>query len=478
MLKKTMTAIAVSSLFVGVAMAAPQTVVTVETVAPAPATEPAPAVVATVDVPMVKDLNTPAKKVESNAAQGCTDGDDCIKQTYQAFMRKNGWPMSGKDAKGKSFYFGSASVDVSRTNADYGKYLSLAYTQAYMKAVNTFSRKINVDVQNEVLTKAFLDASTNARDFPTLTEEGGRSDIEALWLKVSKFTQARLDKGLRELGVDPKQFDAVDPDQKKKIFEDALTNKTIERTSIALGGINVVGNFVHEGETSQVGVVIAYSPSIEGLAQSLRMGKKPAIQAVGQPLDVQIPLDGKVLMDMYGPRLMIDENGPAIVSFAFWSPEPAPTPQLRSRYRELAMNQARSEATAQIARFLMLSYSANSEAIKGKASSIDAVKSGKDGSVTDKIANAITDITSEDSIARTSATLTGLNTVREWKANLDSGTELVGAVMSYSFADIQYVKSITGQQATQEATPSQPQQPVDFGTSTRESTIKSSIDVF
>ena len=33
-------------------------------------------------------------------------------QTYQAFMRKNGWPMSGMDAKGKSFYFGSAQVDV------------------------------------------------------------------------------------------------------------------------------------------------------------------------------------------------------------------------------------------------------------------------------------------------------------------------------------------------------------------------------
>ena len=128
--------------------------------------------------------------------------------------------------------------------------------------------------------KTFLDASTNARDFPTITEDGGRSDLEALWLKISKYTQARLDKGLRELGVDPSQYNAVDPDQKKKIFEDALTNKSIERTSIALGGINVVGNFVHEGETSHVGVVIAYSPSIEGLAQSLRMGKKPAIQAV------------------------------------------------------------------------------------------------------------------------------------------------------------------------------------------------------
>lgn len=478
MQNKTLTALAVSYLFIGVAMAAPQTVVTVQTATASTATQDSPTVVATVDAPMVRDLNTPAKKIEPGVAEGCKDGEDCIMQTYQAFMRKNGWPMSGMDAKGKSFYFGSAQVDVPRTHADYGKYLALAYTQAYMKAVNTFSRKINVDVQNEVLTKAFLDASTNARDFPTITEDGGRSDLEALWLKISKYTQARLDKGLRELGVDPSQYNAVDPDQKKKIFEDALTNKSIERTSIALGGINVVGNFVHEGETSHVGVVIAYSPSIEGLAQSLRMGKKPAIQAVGQPLDQQIPLDGKLLMDMYGPRLMIDENGPAIVSFAFWSPESSPTPQLKSRYRELALNQARSEATAQIARFLTLSYSANSETIKGKTSSIDAVKSGKTGSVTDRITQAITDITNADSIARTSATLTGLNTVREWKSTLDSGTELVGVVMSYSFADIAYAKSITGQSQSTETTSPETQKPTDYSTSTRESSIKSSIDVF
>ena len=476
MFKLNLITAALASVFAaGVAMAAPQTVVTVETTVeePAPAAEPAPAVV---DVPLVRELNTPAKKADAVPASSCGAPDRCIKQAYEAFMKENGWPMNKPDAKGKSFFFGSAPVDVSSTHADYGKYLALAYSQAYMKAVDEFARKINVDVQNELLTKSFLDASTNARDFPTITEDGGRSELEALWLKVSKFSQARLDKGLRELGIDPSQYDACAPDEKKKIFEDALTNKTIERTSLALGGINVVGNLVHEAETSHVGVVIAYSPAIEGVAQSLRMGKKPAIEAVGQTLDVQIPSDGKKLADMYGPHLMIDENGPVIVSYAFWSPETAPTSQLQSRYRDVARKQARAEATAQIARFLTLSYSANTESIQGKANTLEAVKSGKDGSVTDRISAAITDITSGQSIARTSATLKGLNTVREWETKLDTGAELVGVVMAYSFADIQSSAAIT--QLNKQASEAAPATRQQVQPSTRVSPVKSAIDVF
>ena len=155
MQNKTLTALAVSYLFIGVAMAAPQTVVTVQTATASTATQDSPTVVATVDAPMVRDLNTPAKKIEPGVAKGSRTARIASCRPTQAFMRKNGWPMSGMDAKGKSFYFGSAQVDVPRTHADYGKYLALAYTQAYMKAVNTFSRKINVDVQNEVLTKDF-----------------------------------------------------------------------------------------------------------------------------------------------------------------------------------------------------------------------------------------------------------------------------------------------------------------------------------
>lgn len=478
-MKKTVLAFSLATLFATpLVQAEPQQVVTVPVASPAPtvaeaAVEPAAPAVVTVEV--VKDTNTPAKKVEE--PQRCGTSDACIEAMYHAFMQKNGWQESGVDAKGKSFYFGSAPVDVNRTNADYGKALALAYTEAYMNAVNKFSRLMVLESANETLQRAFSDSSTDARDFDKLTDGQGRTDFEALWAKVSKYAQAKLDQGLKTMGVDPSEFDAMPPDQKKKLFESALISKTMERTHMALGGVNVVGNFVHESDAgSQVGVVIAYSPAIEGIAQSLRQGKKPAIEAVGQPLSEQIPTDAKLLADMYGPRLLVDEKGPVIVSFAMWSPAQGPQ-SLQARYRDMARKQAQAEASAQIARFLTLSFAGNTETQQGKKTELNAVLSGKDGSITDRMNQTLIDMVDERNVAKTQARLTGLRTVREWQTKLDSGAELVGVVLAYSFSDIEYAKTI--QEGPKPAAPkATPQQPVDLGTSSRESTVKSAVDVF
>lgn len=495
MFKRTLMTAALGTVFAGAAFAAPEQVVTVETVQTAPATPvvvataqpPAavamarPAAPAVVDVPMVRDLNTPSKPADKTLR--CTEKDDvdmCINKVYQNFMKENGWPLSGKDKKGKTYYFGSAPVMFAKTNAAYGKTLSLAYTEAYMRAVTEFSRSMVLNTSNEVIQSAFADSSTNAREFPTL-EGTGRSDWESLYTKMLKLGQAKLDKALRELGVDPSKWDAVDPDQRKKLLENAVINKSTERTSLALGGINVVGNFVHEAADGQaaVGVVIAYSPAIEGVAQSLAMGQKPAIQAVGQPLDQQIPTDAEQLVDMYGPRLMIDDQGPVIVAFSFWSPEQGPA-NFKSRYREAAFRQAETEASAQIARFLSLSFSGELETEKGGTSGLDVVKSGKDGSIADKTVSQITDRMSERNVARTSARLTGLQTVRRWIGQTPDGHELVGVVKSYSFGNIEYAKSVTEKNRPQQSQPQPQTQDAspEYKASTRQGSVKSAIDVF
>ena len=462
------------------APAAAPAVVTVETVAPAVVETAAPAVVETapavVTVEVVRDLNTPVQKAAPVAEETCKTGRQCIQQAYHAFMEKNGFPEEGQDAKGKSFHFGSAPVNVPRTHADYAKYLSMAYTQAYMNAVKQFASTLGVQVQNEIVSKFFLQTGDNARDFPV--DQKGRTDTEALWLKISKYSQARLDKGLRELGIDPTQYDAVAPDQKKKLFEDALANKTIERMSLALGGINVAGNFIHEGASdAHVGVVIAYSRNIEGIAQSLRQGKRPAIQAVGQPLSVQIPNDPKLLSDMYGPHLMVDENGPVIVAYSFWGVTKG-VPAMQDRLHQAAQEQARSEARAQLARFLTLSYSANNERIQEMAQTQMLTKSGKTGDVTEAVTTALDEIVNDRAVAQAQAHLQGVRTIREWEMVTESGQTLVGSVMAYSFAGIEAARAITeGPRAADPAT-NAPQQPANLSTSTREGGIKNALDQF
>lgn len=479
-------AAAIAACFAGAALAAPEIVETVKT-----APEPAPVVVAVaepaapavVDANMVRDLNTPSKEAAPDAVKGCTKKNaQCVRDMYQAFMDANGWPVSGKDAKGKSYYFGTASVSFPKTNAAYGKSLALAYNEAYLNAINEFSRTMVLETANQLASSAFADSSSDARSFPRVEDNGGKSQWEALYDKVMALSQGKLDQGLRSLGINPEQFNAVPPDERKKLLENTLVNKSTEHTYMALGGINVVGNFVHEAAngTADVGVAIAYSPSIEGVAQSLRMGKRPAIKAVGQSLDVQIPKDPALLADMYGPRLMIDEQGPVIVSFAFWMPEKAPE-RFQGRMEEAAFRQAETEANAQIARFLSVSFSGELTTEAGQTVGQDAVKSGKDGSITDQTTEVITDRFSEKNVARSQAKLKGVKTVRRWNFTTPEGLDLVGVVKAYSFGNIEYANSITDKgTAASDAEPQQKTAPeAPAGTSSsRQGSVKSAIDVF
>lgn len=478
MTKLKLMAAAMASLFVTVASAEAPQVVAVESPA-----SPAPVVVATaqpsqsatVTPEIVRELNTPSKAAEPVKEE---DPEDAIDQWYQNFMAKNGWPTYGSDARGKSYYLGKAPVLLSSSHADYGRALSMAYTKAYMNAVDNFSRSLVVEVTNSIESKLFSDNSTNKTDMTDPKDGSGRGELESLFVKLTKLAGAKLDEALRELGVDPAEFNAAPPDQKKVLFSNAIVQKSKERTRLALGGINVVGNIAHHtAKGSYVALVIAYSPAIEGVAQSLREGKRPAIAAVGEPLAKQIPYDPKLLSTMYGPHLMIDDQGPVIVSYAFWSPDQG-NEQMRSRLRDLAYKQARSEATAQIARFLSLSYSSESESERGEEEKQTLTKSGKDGTLSDAISRVIIDRMSEQSVAKTQGRLVGLRTLHQWKDVDPMGHELVGVVLAYSFAGMDYARNVTSPHRAEPNATKAPGTAKPQGSVTTEGQIKSAIDQF
>lgn len=467
-----------AALFVSIASAEAPQVVAVESPA-----SPAPVVVATaqssqpavVTPEIVRELNTPSQATDPVKAD---DPEDAIDQWYQNFMAKNGWPTYGTDSRGKSYYLGKAPVLLSSSHADYGRALSLAYSKAYMNAVDNFSRSLVVEVTSSIESKLFSDNSSNKAEFTNPNDGSGRGEIESLFAKLTKLAGAKLDEALRELGVDPAEFNAAAPDQKKVLFSNAVVQKSKERTRLALGGINVVGNIAHHtSKGSYVALVIAYSPAIEGVAQSLREGKRPAIAAVGEPLSKQIPYDPKLLSSMYGPHLMIDDQGPVIVSYAFWSPDQG-NEQMRSRFRDLAYKQARTEATAQIARFLSLSYSSESESERGEEEKQTLTKSGKDGTLSDAISRVLIDRMSEQSVAKTQGRLVGLRTLHQWKDVDPMGHELVGVVLAYSFAGMDYARNVTSPHRAEPNATKAPGTAKPQGSVTTEGQIKSAIDQF
>ena len=62
------------------------------------------------------------------------------------------------------------------------------------------------------------------------------------------LTGAKLDAALKELGIDPVQFNASPADQKKVLLSNQMVTKSVQRFSKSLGGITTIQTFFRNNE--------------------------------------------------------------------------------------------------------------------------------------------------------------------------------------------------------------------------------------
>ena len=348
-------------------------------------------------------------------------------------------------SNGRQIFSGISVINQPISHPDYAKYRVFAYEEAYLSALTTFFKSVALDIKAETEQKVFNDQSSNRAKFEEeLNEE--QTSFSSVIDKTLALTGAKLDAALKEYGIDPAQYNAAPADQKKTMLSNAFTQKIVQRFSKSLGGVTTLQTFFMNNEegTGAVGVIIAYSPKIESVAEALKIGKKPAIDKTGKPLAQLLPLDNsEKLSTMLGTRLLIDEYGPVIVAFGQWANSSvSEDPAIRAEYRNAAFEQASAMAFKEISAFLNQSYTAEIETERSKILNEFAVKEGKTGMITEQKEREIIDKVFRQAQAHTSSYLQGAQTLTQWIYQTPEGHEMVGVVVSYSFNDIMKAKTM------------------------------------
>lgn len=423
--------------------AAPEPVITVEPVEPSapaapaaadPADQPTPVIT----VETVKDINQIPVSDQKPPVEEEKDPDEMVQALIYDYLGKKGI-TTDRDYKGKRFYSGVAIVNSNRSHPDFGKALSAAYLNAYMQALTSFGESRESRVVNEIERELFSDESTDAASFP---DDPGKKKIDVLIDKGMQLAEAKLDEALRKLGTSEDKLRNLSLNEKKTLFKDAVRQKVQQATSFSLGGINIQQNFIAStGDgNAAVGVLVAYSQKMASVAYSLSRGEKPLIRAVGQPLSQLLPLNNpEKLAENYGARLMIDDQGPVIVAFGLWSSSyNGSDRRMAAQKRRVATRQADLDASAQIARFLSLSFTSLADSETGGSTQTDVRKDENTGNAgIQTTTDQIKDRLSDHNVARANARLTGVETLKQWSWRLPEGQQLVGVVKAYRFAGIE-----------------------------------------
>ena len=129
---------------------------------------------------------------------------------------------------------------------------------------------------------------------------------------------------------------------------------------------------------------------------------------------------------------------------------------MAEEYEASALEQASSDAAAQIARFLSLSFTSDSDSERGNSLERSVEKDAATGKAgADIVKKIIADRLSKNSVARASARLSGVETLKEWSWQMPDGPTLVGCVKAYRFAGIENArKALAGPEMQPEQQPS------------------------
>lgn len=378
---------------------------------------------------------------QTSMRQDAKSSDDIVRELVDAYMQDHHYVEGYNPAIGKNFAYAIRTVSVNSASPEFGKSRVLAYNQAYNEALKSFIKAQSTRIVSETVTSFFSDASTDAGEFKDELASG-RSTMGAMLDKLVALGDAWTSDKLRNYGIDPDQYNAAPPDQKKVLLSQSIVQRTTERAGKSLGGVVPVQTFIGEdGQGNQsVGVLIMYSPKLEAVAEALRRGKKPAIQKQGPPLQDILPLhDPAKLYDMLGVRVLFDEYGPVVVSYGQWSSSYQGTDQrLRSRYANTAFSQAETQANAQISEFLNTNFSSEDQTQVGEAMEQALIKEGGSGQIVEPdVAANIVDIRKEFATRKTSALLRGASTIKKWTYRTPDGHDIVGVIKIYSFANME-----------------------------------------
>ncbi len=370
----------------------------------------------------------------SSVSQAPVDPAALIDDQMQQFIDEQ--HFGERERRGELFILrGKAPVQVPVTNPDWVRYRTITYNNALIEAQADFVAEQNT----RNMTRTVLDFYKSADEQPPPFEDRKMPGKAAdLLRKLVGVAGGKLDKELKDMGVDPREYESAPEAQKTALLTNHLKTTSMQHSLGDTLGLCSVKTFEgHDGTGNYtIGVVAIASSMMRDFVQQIltARGEFPADPARAQDLS-RLYADKTGLINDFGVRRLFDENGlPVIVSFGQWASSYRGTDAgIAATYREAARRQAELIADGQISDFL-----------KG---SLTYDRSGTVGQEVDRIASSLPDSSSIDdtkraldemkrTMIRTSTiNITGLRTLTSWSGQHPATqTPIIGVIRIWSAA--------------------------------------------
>jgi hypothetical protein len=238
--------------------------------------------------------------------------------------------------------------------------------------------------------------------------------------------------------VDPAQFRNKPLEVKRKLLQDSIRRSINVQGLASVAGVRTLATFE---DLNAVGVLIVYSDNQRDLARSMFFGRTvarsdPAKQHedILKQIEAACPRGAKDLADVFGVRVMMDENGDRVlVSFGQWAPA---VTQADSRFRrdttiKASRMQAHNLADGAMSDFVNSTLVLESDSSVWQNAELARIISPKGSSEVESltIGETLNTVLKEHG----KATLQGVTTLKEWTANHpETGHLLVGHILMWS----------------------------------------------
>ena len=388
-----------------------------------------------------KAVTTHVKKVSAKGR---------VAEDIAAYCKEAGVSIGAVRPDGALYLSGVERVAANAKSPNFVRSRMMAYSKAYQKAVAGYVMdKFGVEAVNQFNTY-FKDQSSDRLQ----PSADAKSTLERIASKTEQLTEAKLDEGLRAMGLTP----SGSVQERRKLAEDSIVSRSTRNAIGSAAGLLPVQTFEGWDESGKyaVGVVIRGGVDTETIAECLRYKMRPVLSRPGAGLKVAdaIPTDDE-LVSQFGVRLFFDENGvPALLSFAQWGSAYTGTDEDEAEdVMDHAMVQAEALANEQLTTFINSTITVSESSDKGEAKTTDAVFDSNGVPSEEKLVNYV-DSAMKSSTVKGSDTLIGRSTVvKKVVVHPQSEQKLAVCVRMWSFGQYDAMKRVIERPKPAEAKP-------------------------
>lgn len=234
-----------------------------------------------------------------------------IQDVIDEYLNSKKWTAGeNKKADGSLFFIatGTGVIQAPRTNNNYPASRVAAFDKAMLAAKQQMAEYVGSVISTSV--SRFYEEG----DFtvpPAIT--GLQEDDSTILAKVKMLVHAKLDKALREEGIDPDKAakEALAEALKKQINSEEFKKTVNSAAQSFISGLQASKTFeiTPANAKGQIGVVAIWSPKLQKMAEVMAFGGTIPNGIPKKKIADQIPTDPQVLLSTYGVQQLLDEDG-------------------------------------------------------------------------------------------------------------------------------------------------------------------------